>query len=126
MDSPAPVGPRPSSHGFWIAALILLTGAASVAGAFVWHRWARDPFRGALAVSPEEFLYLKGKGFMKEVWVYGSSEVVAELRHGFMKNERVYQRIWTGFPPVFPQDAEALKSLFEGVPPGMVHYIPRR
>lgn len=126
MDSPAPAGPRPSSHGFWIAVLIVLIGAAGAAGAFWWHQRARDPFRDALAVSPEEFLHIKGKGFVREVWLYGNGEVVAELRDGFVRKDRAYQRIWTGLPPGFLHNPEEVHRLYKGVDPGMFHYFPRR
>lgn len=121
-----PDGPRPPSHGVWIVLLILLIGAAGAAAAFLWHQRSRDPFRGALAVSPEEFLQCKRQKLLKEVWVYGNGEIVAETTHGFVRGEKAYSRIWTVFLPIQPQDAAALKTLAEGVDPAKFHYAPER
>lgn len=122
----SPDGPRPPSRGAWIVILLLLVGLAAAAGVFWWARWARDPFRGALAISPEEFFNIKRNMLVKEVWLYESGELVAKLTNGFVRGDKVYARVWTGIPPGFLQSPEGLRELSDNVDPKKFHYTPRR
>jgi hypothetical protein len=106
--------------GILLVALLLLS--AGGAGVALW-RWRAGPEVEAPVLSVEQYVSLRDRGLVREVWMQGP-ELEVELHAGFPIGDRDYKWVKVLLTPGDLRAREGIEYLKRNLPPERFHVSP--